>query len=234
MIRAFIFDFDGVIADSEQLHFRAFNTVLNQYGVIIEQSDYWQKYLGFTDKEAYQRISEDYGLGFDAQKIDWLIDEKAVVFDALVEAEGVLIEGVLEFIRHLDAAGMPMAICSGAIISDIEGVFRAVQRRIGINLAKYFHTIVTAENVEKGKPYPEGYLLTMERLNSLFDEPLQPSECVVLEDSHWGVEAGKAAGMKVIAVANSYSEQELAAGADMVVAGLKGLTLDNITAVLCD
>jgi beta-phosphoglucomutase-like phosphatase (HAD superfamily) len=121
-----------------------------------------------------------------------------------------------------------MAICSGATLSDIDSVFSSTQKRIGVDLKKHFEAIITADDVSTGKPDPEGYLLTLEKLREVCGEELEACDCVVIEDSHWGIEAGQAAGMKVIAVANSYSSAELEPAADMVVETLKALTVKEI------
>jgi beta-phosphoglucomutase len=228
MIKTVIFDFDGVIADSEEIHFRSFNQTLAPMGVIIDQKVYWQKYLGFTDKEAYEHMSEDLGLNLTDEKIDWLIDEKAVVFDEIVHSDGVLIDGVLQFFKHLRENSIPTAICSGATLSDIESVFEATRKRLGIDLSQNFKTVVTADDVKDGKPSPQGYLLTLEKLNEICPNAITPADCVVIEDSHWGIEAARAAKMKVIAVTNSYPEAELTPAADMVVETLKDLTIKQI------
>ncbi|MFI4911443.1 MAG: HAD family hydrolase [Sedimentisphaeraceae bacterium JB056] len=228
MIKAVIFDFDGVIADSEELHFRAFNQTLASYGVLVDQKVYWQKYLGFTDREAYEQMSIDHGLNFTDSKIEWLIDEKAVVFDQLVHSDGVIIDGVLDFLKHLKDSNIPMAICSGATLSDIESVFESTKKRLGIDLAKHFEVIVTADEVKNGKPDPEGYLITVEKLREILGVELEASDCVVIEDSHWGIEAAKAAEMKVIGVTNSYPAAELENAADIVVDNLRSLSINDI------
>jgi beta-phosphoglucomutase len=228
MIEAVIFDFDGVIADSEELHFRAFNAVLAAYGIRLDKKVYWNKYLGFTDKDAYEHINIDYELGFDEKKIDAMIDEKAVVFDDLVDKEGVIINGVFDFLKTLEEEGADTAVCSGAILSDIESVFRATLKRTGLDIAKYFRTIVTADDVTKGKPSPEGYLLTLKKLNKITGKHLIPQQIIAVEDSHWGIEAAKNAGFKVLAVTNSYDKSELEAVADIVVDTLKGLSLREL------
>lgn len=228
MVKVVIFDFDGVIADSEEIHYRSFNVVLEAYGVMLDQKVYWEKYLGYTDKEAYDNINIDHNLNFSDEKIDWLIDEKSVVFDEMVRRNGIIFDGVIGFFKMLNDNDVPMAICSGAIRSDIDGIFDSTEKRIGINLAENFKTIVTADDVKEGKPDPEGYLLTLGRLQEMLDGEITADECLVVEDSHWGIEAAKAAGMKVLAVTNSYSGSELTTASDMVVESLKDLTIQQI------
>ena len=223
MIKAVIFDFDGVIADSEMIHFRAFNAALEKYGILLDLKKYWSEYLGFTDKEAYQQIKKDNNLDWDNEKIEWLIDEKAVFFDEIVAKEGVIIDGVMDFIAALKDYGMTMAICSGATGADIESVFRATQKRAGINMREFFEVVITADDVKNGKPSPEGYTLTLKKLNTITNTDIKPSEVIVIEDSHWGIEAGKAAGMIVAAVTNSYKKEELTGEADIVVDNLREL-----------
>lgn len=233
MIKAVIFDFDGVIADTETIHFRAFNKVLEPYGVLIEEDVYWDKYLGYTDKEAYENINIDYDLGFNDEKISWMIDEKAVVFDEFVRADGAIIQGVTEFIMMLKKQLIPMAICSGAISNDIESVFDSTKKRTGVDMKEFFKVVISADDVVNGKPHPEGYILTLDRLNELTNLSLKPEQCLVIEDSYWGIKAAKQAQMKVLAVANSYPKDELEKVADIAVETLKELKLEHINQKLC-
>jgi len=229
MIKAVIFDFDGVIADSEEIHYRAFVEVLEPYGIHLDHKVYWDTYLGYNDRDAYRHINADNGNVLSEEQIDWLIDEKAVVFDEIIRRDGVIIDGVFEFLKMLKDNSIPMAICSGASWMDIENVFKATEKRTGCDLAKAFKVIVSADDVIKGKPHPEGYLLALNKLNSILGQEIQPSECLVIEDSHWGIEAGKAAGMKVLAVTNSYPREQLEKAADTVVDTLKTLCITDIS-----
>ena len=111
-----------------------------------------------------------------------------------------------------------MAICSGALQPEIETILK------GAGLRSYFEVIVSAEQVEKGKPDPEGFLLALKLLNKRMHKSIKPEDCVVIEDSHWGLEAAKAAGMRAVAITNTYAAEHLKP-ADKVIVHLNELTL---------
>ncbi|AQQ10354.1 Phosphorylated carbohydrates phosphatase [Sedimentisphaera cyanobacteriorum] len=229
--KAVIFDFDGVIADTELLHYMAFCRVLEKEAGKIEKDTYWDKYLGFTDKEALEAMSRDYGFELTEEKLGWLIDEKAAVFDELASTESCILDGFSRLTSSLSRAGIKMAICSGALFSDIEGIFSAEAERSGQNFFKYFDAVVTADDVNRGKPHPEGYLKAVEKLGRTASGVLSPAECTVIEDSHWGLEAGAAAGAKTVGVTGTYSRSELEAKADMVVDSLAELSAEKISGI---
>jgi beta-phosphoglucomutase len=222
MLKAVIFDFDGVICDSEMLHYRALNTVFNRYGVDVPKEVHWDKYLGLSDRENIEAVSRDYHMGLDSAAVKRLMEEKKEVFEALAKAEPLLIDGVSTFVQRLIEHGVRRAICSGAIRSDIDLMLS------GSGLADAFEVIVTADDVTYGKPNPEGYLLALEKLNKTGDSPIKPAECVVVEDSHWGLEAAIAAGMHPIAVTNTYSREELEPKAEFVADHLDQVPFETL------
>ena len=221
MFKAVIFDFDGVIIDSEALHLRAFNGSLVPFGVEIPIKDYYQNYLGFSDFDCYKALIDDGLLKVDERQIGDLIKRKSEIFEGLVRTEGQTIEGVPEFLKMLDQNDVPMAICSGALLAEIELMLD------GANLRHFFKTIVSADHVKKGKPDPEGFLLALERLNNDCGLLITADQCVVIEDSHWGLQAGNAAGMHTVAVTNSYDAKQLS-DAERVVARLTDLGMDDL------
>ncbi len=228
MLRAVIFDFDGVITDSEILHLRSFNRVLAQYGIEITTKDYYKDYLGLTDFECFKLVTDKSQLQLDRQQIKNLIKQKTRIFGELAKTEGRTIEGVRDFLEMLKQNNVPMAICSGALLSEIALILEEARLR------PFFEVIVSAEQVKKGKPDPEGPLLTLQKLNRIvspaeagIQNPILPDQCIVIEDSHWGLEAAKAAGMHTIAVTNSYDADQLAM-AEKIVAQLSELSIDDL------
>lgn len=221
MLKAVIFDFDGVITDSEILHLRAFNKVLAQFDVEIKKKDYYSKYLGYTDFDCYRHLIKDGFLKIDKNQVPELVEQKNKVFEKLAQTEGRTIEGTREFLVMLRKNHVPMAICSGALLSEIELVLDEAQLR------PFFQTIVSAEHVKKGKPHPEGFLRTLKRLNKNRREQISAKQCVVIEDSHWGLQAARAAGMHSVAVTNSYDAEQLNI-AEKIVNNLKNLTMQDL------
>ncbi len=221
MLKAVIFDFDGVITDSEILHLRAFNQSLAQYGIEITKNDYYTTYLGFNDTDCYKLLIEKGLLKMDKQEINALMKQKKRIFEQLAKAEGKMIEGVRDFLTMLEQNNVPMAICSGSLLTEVEMVLEDARLR------HLFEVIVSGEQVKKGKPDPEGFLLSLQRLNENRENPVTANQCIVIEDSHWGLEAAKAAGMHTIAVTNSYDAEQLSQ-AEKIVTRLNELSIDDL------
>lgn len=221
MLKAVIFDFDGVIADSEPLHLKTFNMALKPLGVEIPRDKYYSDYLGYNDIECLHAVSGDFGLDLSARQIDELVRQKSEFFDDLAGSDSAIIQGVPEFIGMLAENGIAMAVCSGALLSDIE------QMLDGTGLKDAFEVIVAADHVSRGKPDPEGFTLAVKRMNEQKPsrEPILPSQCVVIEDSHWGLQAASAASMRCVAVANTYPADQLTSYADIVVENLTEITI---------
>lgn len=221
MLRAVIFDFDGVITDSEVLHLRSFNQVLAQYGVEISIRDYYKDYLGLSDLDCFNALVNKKILQKPVKGIESLAKEKTEVFEELAKTEGRIIDGVRDFLQMLSQNNIPMAICSGALLTEIELVLEQAQLR------SFFEVIVSAEFVKKGKPSPEGFLLTLQKLNHGRQNAISANQCIVIEDSHWGLEAARAAGMHSVAITNSYDADQLTL-AEKIISKLGELSIDSL------
>lgn len=221
MFRAVIFDFDGVITDSEILHLRAFNQVLAQYNIEITEEVYYKEYLGFTDRDCFESVAGKNKLELDSEQIGTLIKQKNRIFEKLAATEAAIFEGVPEFLQMLTDNKIRRAICSGALLVDIQPILEKSQ------LGPFFEVIVSAEQIAKGKPDPEGFLLALTRLNEGSQNSIAANECVVIEDSHWGLEAAKAAGMHTVAITNTYEAEQLAM-AEKVITRLSELSIRDL------
>jgi len=221
MLKAVIFDFDGVITDSEILHFRAFNAILAEHGVKLTIKDYYKAYLGFTDVDCFKSLISQGLLKIEESQIPDLVRKKTVVFEELAKSEGRMIEGVRGFIGMLEANEIPMAICSGALLPEIAMVLDEA------GLSRLFEVIVSAEQITKGKPDPQGFLLTLQKLNAARPDPILAKQCVVIEDSQWGLQAANHARMHTIAVTNSYDADQLTM-AEKIVANLSELIIADL------
>jgi beta-phosphoglucomutase len=221
MLKAVIFDFDGVITDSEVLHLRAFNKVLAKFNLEIDNKDYYTKYLGYTDADCFKQLIADGLLEVDNRQIPEMIEQKNHVFEELARTDGKTIAGVREFLNMLSQNNVPMAICSGALLTEIELLLEDA------GLRHFFIVIVSAEHVKKGKPHPDGFLLTLKKLNKARKDPIKAEQCIVIEDSLWGLQAAKAAGMRSIAVTNSYDAEQLHL-ADKIVDKLSDLSMEDL------
>jgi len=220
MLQAVVFDFDGVITDSEILHFRAFNQILEQFNVQITKPDYYKKYLGFSDRDCYEALMQEGRLPIEAQQVADLIAQKKEVYLHLAQTEGHIIAGVRAFLELLRTHHIPLGICSGALQSEIEYILDQARIR------SYFVTVVAADHVMRGKPDPEGFLLALQELQQV-NSAITAKDCVVIEDAHWGLKAAQAAGMRTVAVTNSYPAEQLSM-ADQIVNQLDEITMDDL------
>ncbi len=221
MFRAVIFDFDGVITDSEVLHFRSFNQALAFYECRITKEQYYRDYLGLTDVDLFNLLVDEGLLEVDQEQLEKLLEQKKFTFEKLAGSEGSIIEGVREFLDMLRKNDIAIGIYSGALVAEIELILDDA------GLRDYFEVIIAADHVAKGKPDPEGFLLAMDKLNEKCQEAILAGQCIVVEDAHWGLEGAKAAGMHTIAVTNSYHADDLAMS-EMVVDNLSELSIDDL------
>ena len=224
MIKAVVFDFDGVIANSEPLHFRAYSEVLLAAGVALTEADYYARYLGFDDVGAFTQIAADRGAAWNAAHIDELVRRKADRMEELERDTSVLFPGAEAAIRRL-AAACPLAIASGALRVEIVRVLKRER------LSTYFSALVAAEDTSAGKPAPDPYLRAVDQLRRFVAGPLDASECVAVEDSRWGLESARAAGLRTVAVTHTYPADQLAGIADAVIPGLGCLTMEFLSKV---
>ena len=209
MIKAVIFDFDGIIVDSERLHWAAFNMVMQPLGKAVSWPEYVQTYIGFDDRGAFRHAIPD----LSSEALRELIEGKASVFQELLESDGAAaLPGSVALIKHLSGK-IPIAICSGALRADILPILG----KLGIE--KAFDTIVTADDTHISKPDPAPYKLAAKKLGV--------TSGLAIEDTPAGIASAKGAGLKVLAVTNSYPP-ELLTQADAVVASLEGLTLEKL------
>jgi beta-phosphoglucomutase len=202
MFKALIFDFDGVILDSEPLHYQACSVVFKQLGITISYDEYVKECLGYADKDMFPKFFATRNLFFTVEKINYVMEEKTKQFQAIIRDCDILpmIDAVDQYINYIANKIPKLAICSGSTKNEILAVLAKIKHG---SLLTYFDKIVTSEDVKHGKPSPEGYLLTAGQLN------LSPSECLVIEDTPHGVDAAKAAGMRVIALTTSYKQEQL-------------------------
>ncbi len=223
LLRAIVFDFDGVIANSEPLHFRAWRDTLATVGVPLTTEEYYETYLGYDDVEMIERLAGDRSLGYDRRRQATLIAEKGERFLELQHGDGVLFPGAADFIRSA-AAEMPIAIASGALRHEIEEILAHSR------LLPHFRAIVASGETPRSKPAPDPYTRAFELLRP-FADGIQPSQCVAIEDSHWGLQSARGAGLRTVAIASSYPAGQLAGAADLVVSSLAALRMEDLRQV---
>ena len=218
-LQAIVFDFDGVIADSEPLHLRAFQHVLGNLGINLTAQDYYANYLGYDDVGVFATVARDNGRTVTDEQVASLVAEKGAHIQALLKAGAVLFPGAADFIREA-AAAVPIAIASGAQRHEIEEILDATQ------LSTCFTTIVAAGETVRGKPSPDPYARAFQLLQRS-NGSLVPDRCVAIEDSRWGLESARGAGLRCVGVTTSYPASDLP-GAELIVEGLKTLTVQML------
>ena len=217
-LQAIVFDFDGVIADSEPLHLKAFQQALEEEGLVLEREEYFARYLGYDDVGVFEAIARDRGLGWTDRHVTALVARKGTQLQAMLASGEVLFPGAVAFIRAA-AAAVPIAIASGALRHEIVQIVRAA------GLDSLFAAIVAAGDTPESKPSPAPYLMAVHQLQQLTGNTLEPRRCVAIEDSFWGLESARGAGLRCVGVTTSYPAAELAR-AELVVSGLDALTLE--------
>ena len=219
MLRAIVFDFDGVIADSEPLHYRAFCDVLAESGVQLSKQEYYGLYLGYDDLTVVTQVAAASGLSWSPGRVKDLVAIKAERLEWLERDASILFPGAHAAIRRLGSC-VPLAIASGALGTEIR---RVLDRE---RLMSCFTAIVAAEDTPVSKPAPDAYRRAVELMAEADGMPPHPTECVAVEDSPWGLESARAAGLCTVAVAHTYPRAKLKA--DLVIETLDELDLAQL------
>ena len=223
MLRAIIFDFNGIILNDEPLHFQAMRDSVSEIGITIGEEEYWSRYLPLDDERCLQAICSTHARTLTEDERLWVLKEKISLYRRYLKDHYPLFPGAANFIRAAHAR-YPLALASGARRDEIEAALNAV------GLMQCFEVIVAAQDFKLGKPHPESFLLALSWLNSKLDgkgTPIRPEDCLVIEDSVGGVEGARAAGMACLAVTNSYPAEKLWR-ANRVVASLEQVSLDDL------
>jgi len=224
MLKAIVFDFDGVIVDSEPLHHRAFNEVMHSLGVDFSYQQYLERYVGYDDRDGFRALLADFSLsplGDDQAQISGLCDQKAIAFESVVEKGFDAIPGVLRFIAELPD-DMPTAIASGATQHDID----LILAKLGLN--HRFNPVVTADDTIQSKPHPQTYTLAVEQLIERWPRlVIKPGDCLAIEDTPAGIESAKQAGLMTLGLSTTCSVGHLYQ-ADRLVPSFEGLTLKQL------
>ena len=212
MIRAFIFDMDGVIVDSEPAHIEAEKQIMMQHGVKVTTEDL-RSYTGTTAEFEFTDLISKHNLRTTPEK---LIHEKDVILFQLLEKKTQPTKGVITLIKDLKQHGFKLGIASSG-----RGklVFYFLKK---LKIERLFDTVVCAEDITHSKPHPEIFLKAAERLRE------EPKNCVVIEDSKLGVEAAKRAGMKCIGFRNPNSGNQDLSKADLIIDDFTKLEIERL------
>jgi beta-phosphoglucomutase len=202
MFNAVIFDFDGVILDSEPLHYEACMLVLNNIGLAMTYTEYAQHYIGLADKEMFPKLLQNKGYVISSEHMADFIMQKVKLYKQLINNHPTLplITGIANYLHYLKKQHIKTAICSGSAREEINAVLEKANNG---ELQQYFNIIVSSEDVQFGKPSPEGYLLASQKLN------IAPDKCLVIEDTPHGIDAAQSAGMTTVALLTTHTKDQL-------------------------
>jgi len=209
---AAVFDWDGVILDSSRHHEESWERLARETGKPLP-AGHFRRGFGRRNIEIMRDML---GWSEDLREIDQLSRRKEELYREVVQEWGIdPLPGVKTWLKRLERAAIPCGIGSSTEEKNVQLGLRK------LGLEKYFQTAVTAENVSRGKPAPDVFLEVSRRLK------VEPSRCVVFEDAPAGVEAGRAAGMKVVGVTTTHPEGHLE-GVGREVTRLDELTVEGI------
>jgi HAD superfamily hydrolase (TIGR01509 family) len=216
---AIIFDFDGVLVDSEPVHEAAIRAAMAGLGMRFTAEDYRTRYLGLDDRDIYAAVARAHGRTLSEPELAGLRERKwAHVRESFAAGRAAPFPGAVQLFRAASAA-CSVAICSGARREEIDFVLARLELR---GLAR---VIVSADEVARSKPDPESYLLATRRLG------VPARECVAIEDTDKGVAAARGAGVRVVGVCHSMTAPELGA-ADRLVESVLELSVGQLLAMV--
>ena len=208
-----VFDWDGVVIDSEDYHRRSWNQLANEETDLALKPGDFEASFGMRNEQIIPHVFK-WADPNDTDRINRLADRKEGLYRQLIRTEGIEpLPGVVSLLEQLRAANVPTAVGSSTPRANIDAVMQA------IGVTDHFQAIVAAGDVTNGKPDPEVFLTAAQRI------ACHPESSIVIEDAQVGIRAGKAGGFHVLAVATSHKPDELTE-ADACHPDLSSVTLD--------
>jgi beta-phosphoglucomutase family hydrolase len=193
--RAFIFDMDGTLVDNMRFHTEAWGKMLAENGVAMNAHDFLVKTAGKTNREIMPTVFE----GITDERIAELGNRKETLYQELFLPHRAPVAGAIRFLEEAKRLGIKMAVATAAPVVNVEFILD------GLDLRKYFAAVTTAADITNGKPNPEIFLKSAEKLG------VEPQNCLVFEDAVGGFEAAQRAGMQSIGIATVNSVEEILA-----------------------
>lgn len=189
MIKAVLFDLDGVLVDAREWHYEALNKALQVFGFAIDRQDHDSFYNGLPTLKKLEKLSEEKGLPKALHQLIYDLKQqhtrRALYGNTRPSFDKQLM------LKRLKGAGLKLAVCSNSIRETVEVMLENAM------LKDYFDLLLSNQDVEQNKPHPEIYLTAMQRLG------IEPQETIIVEDAPHGVEAARASGANVIVVDNA-------------------------------
>lgn len=228
VLKAVLFDFNGVIINDEPLHEKLIQQLLIEENLRPKPEEFREVCLGRSDRACLTELLARRGRVVTDEYLAGMIARKSRAYQLQLETIEKLpiYPGLSDLIFQIRSAHLPMAVVTGAVRSEVELV---LQR---ISLSDQFSVIVSGDEIQSSKPDPEGYLLAVERLRQQHPNlELKPQDCLAIEDTFSGITAAKNAGMQVVGVANSYPFHMMQRHANWAVDYLSELEFDRVRAV---
>ena len=225
MLKAVLFDFNGVIINDEPIHQELINEILLGENLLPLGSEFAELCLGRSDRVCLRNVLTRRGRQVTEEYLTKLINKKASLYrERIGKLEKLPIyEEIYSFLERVKARDLQIGLVTGAIRSEVESILQRV------NLGDYFSVIVTGDEISTSKPQPDGYLLAVERLNRWnFNLQLQPQECLVIEDTFVGCEAAKRAGMQVVGIAHTSPFHFMQRVSNWAIDNFSQLDLDRV------
>jgi beta-phosphoglucomutase len=225
VLKAVLFDFNGVIIKDELIHRELIDELLLAENLPPQGKEFWQVSVGRSDRACLYELLKLRGRFVTDEYLDKLIAKKAIAYRQRLEQLETLpiYPEVVQFINLMYDSGYKLAVVTGAIRSEVELVLQQAE------IDRYFGTIVSGDEISQSKPDPEGYLLAVDRLNKLHpDLNLLPSECIAIEDTFAGLQAVKSAGIQAVAIANTYPFHMLQRRANWTIDCFADLEIDRV------
>lgn len=212
---AVIFDFDGVLLDSEPIHYQSYKVILKNFDIDFDYSTYISRYLGLSDSELFPTIFNDYKINIEERILNELISNKVLIYEETLRKNKNIHfnDGCEELLKYISSNSKKIAICSGSTKFEINAALNFIDDGV---LKKYFNHIVSIDEIKEGKPSPLGYLETSKLLK------VPSNKCIVIEDSPTGIKAAKSAGMYVVGITTTYNNDKLN-NADKIISSLTDL-----------
>jgi beta-phosphoglucomutase-like phosphatase (HAD superfamily) len=229
MLKAVIFDYNGVLVDDERIHMELFQEILADHKVGISEDEYFARYLALCDRDVFTEALSANGVKIKRGLIDKLIRRKNQRYLEVVADRSILFPRARDVVESF-AIAYPIGIVSGALRAEIETVLAREE------MTDQFAFVVAAQDVTRGKPDPEGLVVALNQMNhhvEFTQLPVQPSECLVVEDSPAGIAAARSIGMKCIGLATSRPAADLAM-ADLVYGALEEIRMDDVRDLFAD
>lgn len=228
MLKVVLFDFNGVIINDEPIHQELIEDILLGENLTPKAYEFQELCLGRSDRTCLRDILARRSRLVSDDYLTKLIQKKSIAYrDKIEKLEKLPIYSGLEtFLEKVQNKGLKIGLVTGALRSEVDLI---LQKAV---LGRYFEVIVSGDEIINSKPNPEGYLLAVERFNRLdFNLRLQPTECLVIEDSPAGIEAAKRAKMPVVGIANTYPFHFMQRLSNWAIDYFKDLDLDRIETV---